>query len=73
MQEKLMVIKLKDICYYGDDFEYPPFLVKDEPNFEKKFQKLEYICKHYEDFQEIEDFITENFEKIEFEERIIYV
>lgn len=71
--EKLVLIQLKDICYYGDDFEYEPFLVVKDENFSKKYQKLKRICQSYESFDEVEDFITENFEKIEFEKRIIEV
>lgn len=68
-------IQLKDMCYYDDDFEYEPFIVKKDKDFEKKFKKLERLCKHYDSFDEVENFIDNNFEKLEldFEERIIYV
>lgn len=39
----------------------------------KKYKKLLKICKNYDDFQEIEDFIEENFEKIDFEKRTIEI
>ena len=70
----LVLIQLKDLCYYEDDFEYEPFLVNtNTKDFEKKYKKLLKICKNYDDFQEIEDFIEENFEKIDFEKRTIEI
>lgn len=68
-----VIIQLKDMCYYGDNFEYDPFIVEKGENFEEKYNKLVEICKNYEDFQEIEDFINENFEKIGFEKRYVEV
>lgn len=33
----LVLIQLKDLCYYEDDFEYEPFLVNaNTKDFEKK-------------------------------------
>ena len=66
-------IQLKDICYYGDDFEYEPFIVKKDEDFEKKYNKLVKVCKNYECFDEFEDFINEKFETIGFETRYIEV
>lgn len=70
---KYVKIQLKDICYYDDDFEYEPFIVAKDENFEEKYNKLVEVCKNYEDFQEVEDFINENFQKINFETRYIEV
>ena len=66
-------IQLKDICYYDDDFEYEPFIVEKDENFEEKYNKLIKVCKNYNDFQEVEDFIYDNFKIINFEKRIIEV
>ena len=71
--EKYVIIQLKDICNYGDDFEYEPFIVIKDKNFEEKYNKLVEICKNYEDFQEVEDFINKSFEKIGFEKRYVEV
>ena len=68
-----ILIQLKDICYYNDDFEYEPFLVKKDKEFENKYKKLINICKNYESFDEVEDFICENFDSIEFEKRTIEI
>lgn len=66
-------IQLKDICHYGDGFEYEPFIVKKDKDFEEKYNKLVKVCKNYESFDEVEDFINTNFEKIDFETRYIKV
>lgn len=68
-----IIIQLKDICYYDNDFNYDPIIVKKEQDFEEKYNKFVKICKNYETFQEIEDFIYENFIQIEIEEREIYI
>lgn len=68
-----VIIQLKDICNYGDSFEYEPFIVIKDKNFEEKYNKFVKICKYYEDFQEVEDFINNNFEKIGFEKRYVEV
>ena len=68
-----VIIQLKDICYYDDDFEYEPFIVEKDENFEEKYKKLIKVCKNYNDFQEVEDFIYDNFKIINFEKRIIEV
>ena len=73
IKEEYIVIQLKDMCYYDDDFEYAPFFVKKDKDFESKYKKLEKLCKNYECFDEIEEFINNNFKKIEFETREIYV
>lgn len=66
-------IQLKDICYYDYDFEYEPFIVEKDENFEEKYNELVKVCKNYESFDEVEDFINKNFEKIGFETRYIEV
>lgn len=71
--EKYVIIQLEDICYYGDDFKYEPFIVKKGKNFEEKYNELVKVCKNYESFDEVEDFINKNFEKIGFETRYIKV
>lgn len=71
--KEYIIIQLKDICYYDDDFEYEPFIVEKDENFEEKYKKLIKVCKNYNDFQEIEDFIYDNFKIINFEKRIIEV
>lgn len=69
----IVMIQLKDICYYEDSYEFEPIFVIKEESFEEKYNKLVEICKNYEDFQEVEDFINENFQKINFETRYIEV
>lgn len=71
--KELVLIQLKDICYYDDDFEYEPFLVEKNEDFEKKYQGLVNICQAYEAFDEVEDYISENFTKVEYEKRIIEI
>lgn len=71
--DNYIIIQLKDICYYGDDFEYEPFIVKKDKDFEEKYNKLVKVGKNYESFDEVEDFINTNFEKIDFETRYIEV
>lgn len=71
--DKFVLIELKDICYYDDDFEYEPFIVKKDKDFEKKYKELESLCENYDDFQDVEDFICDNFEKIEFDKRVIEI
>jgi len=71
--KELVLIQLKDMCYYDDDFEYEPFLVEKDNDFEKKYKKLVKICNTYEQFDEVEDFIQENFIKLDFEQRTITI
>lgn len=71
--KEYVIIQLKDICYYDDDFEYKPFIVEKDENFEEKYKELVKLCKNYNDFQEVEDFIYDNFKIINFEKRIIEV
>ena len=71
----MILIQLKDMCYYEDDFEYTPYLIDDKntEEFNKKYEQLEKICHTYQDFNEVEDFINNNFEVIPFEKRVIEI
>lgn len=71
--KELVLIQLKDICYYDDDFEYEPFLVEKNEDFEEKYKELVEVCNTYEQFDEVEDFIQENFIKLDFEKRTITI
>lgn len=71
--EKIIEIELKDICYYNDDFVYDKFYIIKEEDFEEKYKKLEYICKNYEDFEEIKEFINNNFKTIDVEYIVITI
>ena len=68
-----IIIKLKDMCNYGDDFEYEPFIVKKDEDFEEKYNKFVEVCQNYECFDEVQDFIHDNFETIGFETRYVEV
>lgn len=69
--KKYVIIQLKDMFYYDDDFEIAPFIVEKDENFEEKFNKLVKIAKDYEDFNEVIDFINDNFKLINYEKRIV--
>lgn len=71
----MILIQLKDMCYYEDDFEYTPYLIdnKNAEGFDEKYEQLEKICHTYQDFSEVEDFINNNFKVIPFEKRIIEI
>lgn len=71
--KEIIEIELKDICYYEDMFEYDKFYIIKEDDFEEKYKKLEYICKNYEDFEEIKEFVNNNFKTINIEHRKIEV
>ena len=71
--KELVLIQLKDLCYYDDNFEYKPFLVEKDKDFESKYKKLVKICNTYEQFDEVEEFIQENFIKLNFEKRTINI
>lgn len=64
----IVKIRLKDICYYEDNFEYNSIYVIKNEKFEENINKLKEICENYDSFQEIDDFIDDNFEKIDIEE-----
>lgn len=67
----MILIQLKDLCNYEDDFEYEPILVEKDKEFEKKYKKFVKVCQTYENFQQVEDFISENFNRVAYEQRII--
>lgn len=71
----MILVQLKDMCYYEDDFEYTPYLIDDKntEEFNKKYEQLEKICHTYQDFNEVEDFINNNFKVIPFEKRVIEI
>lgn len=71
----MVLIQLKDLCYYDDDFEYDPILVEEtqDKDFEKKYEQLVKVCKNYECFDEVIDFINDNFNVISFETRVINI
>lgn len=73
MEDKYVIIQLVDMCYYDDDFKYEPIIVKKDEDFEKKYEGLVKVCKNYEDFNEIEEYINDNFIKMDFEKRKIEV
>lgn len=71
----MTLIQLKDMCYYEDNFEYTPYLIDNEntEGFNEKYEQLEKICHTYQDFNEVEDFINNNFKVIPFEKRVIEI
>ena len=66
---EIVCIELVDLCYYDDDFKYPLIYVIKDKKFEKKCRELENVCKNYEDFEEVYEFINKNFITIELEKR----
>lgn len=64
--ENLVMLQLMDEC--GDNEVYP-VLVKKDKSFEKKYEKLLKLCENYDCFQDIEDFLYENFDVVNVEER----
>ena len=70
---EIIRIQLKDVCNYEDDFVYEAFYVIKDKNFEENYKKLVEICSYYDNFQDVVDFLEENFTKIEIEERFIEV
>lgn len=63
---KCILIKLEDSEYYDDKYNFPSFIVEYEENIEEKLKELEKVCKNYDDFNEVEDFIKNNFKNIEY-------
>ena len=69
----IVMIQLKDICNYNDDFEYEPMFICKDADFEEKYNGLVDICKNYECFEDIADYINDNFNAINVEIREIRV
>lgn len=70
---EIVRIQLKDTSYYDDDFQYDAFYVIKDKNFESNYNALVKLCGDYENFQDVEDFIYENFTTIKIEELEIEV
>lgn len=73
MKNKIVAIKLKDLCYYDDDFKYDTIYVEKGKDFEEKYKEFVNICKNWEDFEEVYEYIANNFTRIDIEEREIMV
>lgn len=76
MGNEYIMIKIKDNNNYLDNNEETilyQFLVEKDKDFDEKYEKLLKICKDYLDFQEIIDFICDNFKEIKVDEREIWV
>lgn len=69
--KEYIIIQLKDMFYYDDNFEIAPFIVEKDENFEEKFNKLVKIAEDYEDFNEVTNFIYDNFKLVNYEKRIV--
>lgn len=68
--DKYALIRLHDID--DIDFDYT-IIVEKTDDFEEKYAKLESLCESYDNFQEIEDFIYDNFNKLGYDEREITI
>lgn len=69
----IVAIRLKDMCYYEDDFEYDTFYVKKDEKFEENYKKLTELCSTYEDFNEVEEFVKNNFQMVDVETLTIVI
>lgn len=64
----IVCLKFREIEYWDDDSgDFDRYVVRDE-NFEKNFEELSNLILKYENFQEIENFLTENFQEIKMED-----
>lgn len=68
--DKYALIKIHDID--DIDFDYT-IIVEKTDDFEEKYAELERLCESYDNFQEIEDFIYDNFNKLGYDEREITI
>lgn len=68
---EIVEINLRDYEY--NDFDYETFYIIKTKDFEKKYEQLMKIAKEYEDFQEVYDFIHNNFITIDIDYRVIGV
>ena len=76
MENEYVIIKIKDNNNYLDNNEDTlmcQYLLKKDKDFNEKYEKLLKICKEFSNFQEVEDFIYDNFEKVNIDEREIWV
>lgn len=71
--DKLVLIKLKEICVFYDNFEYKPYLVVADDEFEKKLDGLKNVCRNYSDFEEVTEYVKNNFEILNFDEEVIQI
>ncbi len=68
LNKNIVCIKFREIEYWDNNSgDFERYVLRDE-NFEKNFEQLSKLMLEYENFQEIEDFISENFEEIKIEE-----
>lgn len=68
--DKYALIKFHDID--DIDFDYT-IIVEKTDDFEEKYAELERLSESYDNFQEIEDFIYDNFNKLGYDEREITI
>jgi hypothetical protein len=68
--DKYALIKIHDID--DIDFDYT-IIVEKTDDFEEKYAELERLSESYDNFQEIEDFIYDNFNKLGYDEREITI
>ena len=71
--KEIVCLKLKDVENYYTDYnnnDYNKYVIKDE-NFEKNLKGLKKIVQDYDNFQEVEEYISENFQEITIENYII--
>lgn len=66
--KELALIKIQE--YWGERGVYSDhilgeYLVKKEKNYAKKIIGLRKVCEEYEDWNEIEEYMYENFEVVE--------
>ena len=66
---KLLRIKIKDTCYYGDNFTYEDIVIKKEDNdeFDDKIKTLISLVNNGDlcNYEEIENYVYDNFDIVE--------
>lgn len=69
--KNIVCIKFREIENWDDNSgNFERYIIKDN-NFNKNFKKLQKLMLTYDNFQEIEDFIFDNFQEIDLEEYTI--
>lgn len=63
MQE-IVCLQFEEYENWGEGFDR--YVIKEE-NFEEKLKELQELCYNYDNFQEVEDFIVDNFKEINIE------